>query len=94
MIFEGGLTSVVFKGTTPPAYLKNIDPNAISYNETTGEYEGPEDGNPPAINIPEPEKYKNIKAYVPSEALDLYKSALKSDTDFEPFAESNIMAME
>ena len=94
LIFEGGLTSVVFKGTTPPAYLKNIDPNAISYNETTGEYEGPEDGNPPAINIPEPEKYKNIKAYVPSEALDLYKSALKSDTDFEPFAESNIMAME
>ncbi len=95
LIFEGGLTSVVFKGTTPPAYLKNIDPNAISYNETTGEYEGPEDGNPPAINIPAPaEKYKNIKAYVPSEALDLYKSALKSDTDFEPFAESNIMAME
>lgn len=95
LIFEGGLTSVVFKGTTPPAYLKNINPNKISYNATKGEYEGPEDSNPPTISIPAPaEKYKNIKAYVPSEALDLYKSALKSDTDFEPFAESNIMAME
>ena len=30
LIFEGGLTSVVFKGTTPPEYLKNINPNEIS----------------------------------------------------------------
>ncbi len=89
-----GLDSVVFRGETPPEYCKNIDPENITYNEATGEYEGPLDTVPPKIEINDKikEKYKNLKAYVPAASLEAYKTALLTDTDFEPFKSENIIA--
>lgn len=89
---EGSLDEVVFKGETPPEYCKNINPGDITYNELTGEYEGLLDTVPPSIFINSAEKYKNLKAYVPAGSLEAYKTALKTDTDFEPFKEENIIA--
>ena len=89
---EGSLDEVVFKGETPPEYCKNIDPRDITYNELTGEYEGHLDTVPPSIFINSAEKYKNLKAYVPAGSLEAYKTALLTDTDFEPFKAENIIA--